>query len=338
MSNTSQVSINQLPMVLLTVPFYVTVILNSDNSLNQATVQSSGTYILYGNAKVDFDGFNPYFIARDNNPIAIAVTSTFLGITYFNILYTKAIYGQQNPDNFRSIIQKIPLGIFDDLTTYSLVGKIFAAKANMLDDYYKQYFYVQSQVYAESYSPQLEYEYNQTHGLLQNSFDVNGLFHLLSSSNIVALNTYDLELFITKYIYYRIGASCAVYINDNVKPISQFWILGSSTQSVLDSTTILAGDNDTPAIANLAWTIFNSSATNFTTVFQDEITALILRMSRADIGNTVSFNTSLSPVIAGGFTAIGSTYPNDPRMLYGKCLVYLGDSNYPLNIYGYVTT
>ena len=33
---------------------------------------------------------------------------------------------------------------------------------------------------------------------------------------------------------------------------------------------------------------------------------------------------------------VGYTYKNDPRMLYGKCIQFTGQQNYPLNIVGYL--
>ena len=56
-------------------------------------------------------------------------------------------------------------------------------------------------------------------------------------------------------------------------------------------------------------------------------------MSRADVGNIVQFFND-EPT-DNGFTLIGATYPNDPRLIYNRCLQYLGDEEYPLNILGY---
>ncbi len=330
----SQAVINQLPVMGLPTNFYVTVIGN-DNSL-QLVDTITNAYTLYGNAIVNISG---YFIPQDKQPIAIAIYSTLAGISYFNILYTKAIYPQSLPNNFVSIIQKLPFGIFEDTSSNSLVGAIFKAKSQMLNDYYKQYFYTQNQVFAYNYSANLEYEYNQTVGLLQNSLDVESLFNLLSSTNIVALNSYDLELFVSKYIYYRLGYSSAVYIDDHVDPQGAYWYLevqGSSELGADDlssGTTILAPDNLTPVILNLRWTIFNANA--MTDNFKKELIKLIIRISRTDIGNEVTFNNHVTPQTSDNFNYIGATYPNDPRLLYGKCLAFIGNNQFPLNIIGY---
>ena len=77
-----QTTVNVLPLVGNATKAFFTVILN-DNSLNTVTITNS--YILYGNANlIALD----VFIPMDNNPLAIALTGTYNGITYFEILYT----------------------------------------------------------------------------------------------------------------------------------------------------------------------------------------------------------------------------------------------------------
>ncbi len=228
-------------------------------------------------------------------------------------------------------MQKIPYGIFDSITPNDQVGVDMMARANMVDDYYDQYYFVVNQVYSGSYSPQLEYEYNGTIGLLSNSNNPVQLFKLLASLVSVKLNVYDLELFVSKYIYYRTGAICAIYINDGVLTPGAYWILDDPSYSILDSTTILAPDSVT-VIQNLTWTIYNGGT--FSSEFQTEITNLILRISRADIGNTVNFSSIVDPTL-DGFILIGPTYPYNPKLLYGQCILYVGDTLFPLNIIGY---
>jgi len=319
-----QTTVNVLPLVGNATKAFFTVILN-DNSLNTVTITNS--YILYGNANlIALD----VFIPMDNNPLAIALTGTYNGVTYFEILYTKAIYGQSTPDNYTRLVQKIPLGIFNEITPKNVIGQILTAKSKSINDYYQEYFNVQSQVYSDTYSTQLEFQYNGTIGLLSNSVYVNQLFQILSSKNIVALNSYSLELFVSKYIYYRLGTISAVYINDGTNSSFGYWNLGVPGNTELGTTTILAPYN--PALQNMVWTIFNSGT--FTDEFQAEISQLIINMSRADVGNPVIFNPEADPV-AAGFTSVGPTYPTDPRTYFNKCIKYIGDNAYPLNIIGY---
>jgi hypothetical protein len=358
--------INVLPTVSSLTQIYFTVIL-SNYSLNQATI--TNIQALYGNVGIVGTGFTAY----DDTPIALAVTAELSGVEYLGILYTKAVYGNILPDNFSRLVQKIPLGIFSGgivpatfvngvrTNTGTIIGNDFKARSQMMDDYYTQYFFTVNQVWSNAYSPALEFEYNGTVGLLSTSTYVNELFQLIATLPTVYLNVYDLELYISKYIYYRLGTVSAVYINDHVEDIELLWNLGIAGYTELGSTTVL-GEGDTPVVSNLDWTVFNASA--FTAQFKTEITNLIIRISRADIGNTVTFSNQVTPTslpsvgewnlgIAGyteldtttilgdtppapdTFILIGATYFSDPRLLYDKCLEYIGDSEFPLNVIGY---
>jgi hypothetical protein len=329
MSVIVKASINNLPLIGNVLPIYMTVILN-DNSLNQITITSLKT--LYGNVTLHQPNV---LIINDVNPIAVLVIGTYSGTEYINIIYLNGIRQPQTPNNFAKLVQKIPKGIFNDITTETVVGQDFNARALMINDYYDQYFNVAKQVYSFNYSPQLEFEYNGTVGLLSNNYDSTNLFLWFSSLNIVALNSYDLELAISQYIWFRLGISSPVYINDHVFSVEGYWNLGIPTLTELDSTTILAPESVAPAIYNLVWTIYNSNS--FSNEFKQEITNLILRISRADIGNIVTFSNIVDP-LDDKFTLVGYTYPNDPRTLYNKCTQFLGTADYPLNIVAYIKT
>jgi hypothetical protein len=318
--------INVLPKVGDLIPIYFTVI-DTDNSLNQATITSCE--VLYGNVAISNTSL---FRANDNLPIAIAVTATWNAVDYLSILYTKCVYKQIIPDNYMRLLQKIPKGVFTKGINDQLIGDERNAVATMINNYYQDYFFAVNQVYSNEYSPQLEYEYNGSVGLLSNSTYTNELFQLLARAATIKLNSYDLELFVSTYIYYRTGVISAVYIDDHVDKIGNYWILGETGHTELDQTTILAPDNYKPVIKNLKWTIYNSST--FDNAFKNEIRKLIIRMSRADIGNPVIFSNIVDPV-DDGFELIGPTYPNDPRLIYNKCLQYIGDAAFPLNIIGY---
>jgi hypothetical protein len=326
---TVSTSINTLPLIGNSIPIYMTVILD-DNTFNEVTITSLKT--MYGNVTLQQPNL---IIINDLNPISILVTGTFDTVEYIGLIYLNGIRQPQIPNNFASLVQKIPKGIFNDITTETVVGQDFGARAAMIDDYYAQYFNVAEQVYSFAYSPQLEFEYNDTVGLLSNNYDTEGLFLWFSSLNTVALNSYDLELAISEYIWYRLGVSSPVYIDDNVFSVDGYWNLGVPGLTELDSTTILAPDGFSPAIYNLGWTIYNSST--FSDEFKQEITNLILRISRADIGNIVTFSNIVDPT-TDGFTLIGFTYKNDPRTLFNKCTQFLGTNDYPLNIVAYVAT
>jgi len=321
-------SINVLPIIGSAIQIYFTVILD-DNSFNQATINS--ITILYGDVNIN----GSIFIPKDEFPIASLVNATLDTIAYIDILYIQAINAQFIPNNYALLKQGVPMGIFSQIDG-EIQGDILASLAKMFDDYYLQYLDTYSQVYSTEYTPQLEFEYNGTVGLLSNSVYPNSLFQLLAQMITVNLKVYDLELFLSKYIYYRLGTISAVFIDDGVEPPNDYWQIGIHGKSELGVTTKLAPPGFYGPIINLVWTIFN--ATDFTLEFQQELENLVIRISRADIGNTLIFNNNVHPNDESDFTLIGYTYPNDPRLLYDRCLEYIGDNVYPLNIVGYQRT
>lgn len=322
---TAQAIINVLPVVGQAVKIFFTVI-KDDDTFNEATIIE--TKVMYGNVNLNGN----IFICSNNEPVAIACIATLSGSTYVSILYTKAIFGNTLPNNYSRLVQKIPSGVFTAGIDDELIGTERAAFAKLLDDYYSEYFNVVNQVYSSNYSTELEYEYNGTSGLLSNSVHPNKLFQLLATLLMVSLNTYSLELFVSKYIHYRTGLICPVYINDNIDAIGGYWILGVDGATELGSTTILAPADYQPVVTNIYWIIYNAGT--FNGQFLREIQDLVTRISRGDIANIVSFNSIVNPV-DDDFTLIGPTYLLDPRLTYGKCIQYNGDASYPLNIIGY---
>lgn len=332
---TNSATINVLPFINDTIPVYFTVIL-SDNTLNQGTIINM--QILYGRAEILT---LPLIKILNGKAVAILVTATYNSLEYVDILYLKALYHPQNVNNFARLSQKIPLGIFTDINANTIIGNDIQARADMINDYHVVYLSVVQQVYSAAYSKELELEYNGTVGLLSNSANPDALFLLLARLANVRLINYDLELFISQYIYYRLGAPAlgdgyAVYIDDNISNPSAYWNLGILGYTELDATppqTILAPPNFAEVLQNLKWEVFNASG--FTPEFKQEITNLIVRVSRADLGNPVTFDNAVSPVDTLEFDLIGPTYPFDPRLLYGRCIEYIGNNDYPLNIIGY---
>lgn len=319
----TEVELDTLPIVGYAIKMYFTIILD-DGSLNLATINNAS--VLYGSAEIIN---NDTFKAANNLPLAIGVNATLDGNSYFDILYTKAVTGLIYPNTTQCIIQKVPLGVFDDFTVNTPQYALFSAYGDMLTEYYKNYFTIINNAYSSTYSQEAEYTYNDTKGLLSTSTYSDKVIQLLAASDIVHLNSFDLELFISKYIYYRLGLSCAVYLNDHVLPPGNYWILGQST---LGNDTYLAPDGIEPVVTNLDWIIYNSST--FSNEFKNEVTNLIIRISRADIGNSVGFNNITNP-IDDNFTLIGPTYLLDKRLEYDRCTQYVGDDLFPLNVIGY---
>lgn len=319
--------INVLPSVGSPVQIYMTVIL-SDHSLNEVII--TNVTIMNGNVTLPSLGL---FLPKDGTLIALLVTGMYNNIEYIDILYTKAIFPQVVPDNFQRLVQAIPQGVFTTFAIETPQYAHFKAVAEMMDEFYQAFFFAQNQVFSLDYSQELEYEYNGTRGILSTSLYINNLFYWFSSLNTVAQNTYDLELAVSQYIYYRIGISCPVYINDHIDSPIGYWNLGVKFKSELDHTAILAPNSYNPFLQDLQWIIYNSGS--FTDNFKSEIIYLIQqRLSRADIGNPVTFSSVVDPV-DDDFELIGYTYPLDPRLLYLKCIQYNGINQYPLNITGY---
>jgi hypothetical protein len=286
---------------------------------------------LYGNASIN--NSSNIVIPTSAGNAAIFVLASAGNAQMSDILYINTLPNNRMPDNAKLLSQKFPQGIFKGFGKDTIVGNIVAATGKMLDDFYSTYFAVTDSIYSAVYSPQAEFQYNGTVGLLSNSVYPDNLFLLLFRLKQVKLTSYWLELFISKYIYYRLGISTAVYIDDNLIPDSGYWILGKAGSTELSETTILAPASTPTVLENLVWTIYTPNA--FSTEFQQEITLLVNRISRCDIGNQVTFKVGVTPV-QDGFTLIGPTYENDPNTIYGKCLQFTGDFEFPLNIIGYV--
>lgn len=330
--NVVSASINVLPTIGQVVAIYFTVIDNLastlpiQGSVQQATI--TNLKLVYGSATIDNTHFT--VIANDNSPVAIEVAATYDGIVYVDVLYFKAIYYQTTPDNFQRIVQKIPKGIFTSFDPQtSIIGADVFARASMADDYYDVYNNVANQVFSTIYSSELEFEFNGTVGLLSNSVYIPELFQLLSALATVKLTIYDLELFFSKYINFRLGLVSAVYIDDHLIDPAFYWVLGVSTLG--DDTILAPEDYDRPRPLN--WNIYNASS--FTIEFKEELQLLVNRISRADIGNIITYYNDVHPP-ADEFDNLGGTYPNDYRLVYGRCLEYQGIAAYPVDVVGYL--
>ena len=303
---------------------YMTVILD-DNSLIEPVVVE--LKLLYGDVTITN---NDTYISNNNNFYGILVKGVYNNINYYQIYYNKAIYINSIPSNSTKLTQKLPKNIFKNINNNSLIGKVISTVGDMYNDYYKQYLAVKNQILSTEYSQNLEYEYNYTRGLLSNSVYSNELFQLLVQAKQYAINVYSIEVFISKYIYYRLGINCAVYINDSFSTIIPYWALNSITNSQLNVSTKLA-PSGYQQTSNIKYNIYNSNS--FNDNFKIEILKLIERMTRVDIGFDLIFQ-DIDP-IDDGFTLIGATYLTDPRTVNNRCVKYMGINAYPLDIIGY---
>ncbi len=331
---TTKFSLNQLAAVGGKYQIYCTYITHDNHKINVATV--TDIKIIYGNVSIEHYNNIFYITPFTNNRFTLLCTATYTQDNITNKIvgyyYGKAVYTILPTNNYNSLASKFPKGVFKDLSQKSIIGAVIYATSKLIDDWYVKYQTVKQQIFSNQYSQDLEYELNSTKGLLSNSVYPTETMRLLNSLSTYQLNTYDMELFVSQYIWYRLGKSCAVYIDDFVVNLANCWILGSEQYSILDSTTIL---QDEPNIVKtkIVWYIFNSST--FTESFKSELQQLIFNKSRCDLKNDVIFDNNETPPLSN-YDNVGYTYKNDPRMLYGKCIQFTGQQNYPLNIVGFL--
>jgi hypothetical protein len=323
----------ELPTVGGKFKLYFTYINNQDHSLNYALVDKIN--IITGNVNIEKMVDDFYITPLDNNKFTLKCTGKYLINTEIKYIvsyfYSKAVNIGVSLNNYSMLANKFPKGVFSDLSRNSVIGTIIYATSKLIDDYSLSYKIVQQQTQGNDYNQDLEYELNGTKGLLGNSVFSNSLMRLLNSLATYQLNAYDMELFVSKYIWYRKKNSCVVYINEYVVDPNQCWILGSTKYSILGETTKLQDANEI-ILTKIIWTIFNSLL--FENTFKQEIKDLIKRINRCDISNEVIFSNDPIPP-QSKFNYIGFTYKNDPRLPYGKAIGYTGDQNYPTNIVGY---
>jgi hypothetical protein len=342
---TTTFSLNQLPAVGGKYQLYCTYITHDNHKINVATI--TDIKLIYGNVVIEQSNNVFYITPLTNNRFTLLCNATYTQDDVIHTLvgyyYGKAVYTTLPTNNYNSLASKFPKGVFKDLSQTSIIGAVIYATSKLVDDWYQKYQEMKQQLFSNQYNQDLEYELNSTKGLLSDSVYSTQVMRLLNSLSTYQLNTYDMELFVSQYIWYRLGVSSAVYIDDFTINPDKCWILGSQIQSILcekiqetppeyTGTTILQDENKLVK-TKILWYIFNSST--FTEQFKKEIQQLIFNISRCDLENVVEFYTQETPPLVD-YDYVGYTYKNDPRMLYGKCIQFTGQQNYPLNIVGYL--
>ena len=222
-------------------------------------------------------------IVGDSNPVGLVclVTdptippSTATVLVYFNAISVPTL-----PDNFSRLVQKIPKGVFEEVSpaTFKPDGTIdnigdpqgwdFKARSELLDDYYNNaYLPLYDNLYSKILTSDLIYEYtsntnftsNVTTSTLPqpafNSVYPNELAMLMASVFSVGLNQYDLSLFVSRYIWYRTGIQATVLLNtliDNFQYMRLSPELPTPTSPKTDaySWSVLAPEPITPLPVN----------------------------------------------------------------------------------------
>lgn len=203
------------------------------------------------------------------------------------------------------------------------------ASAYIFAQLYTTMYNIFGQIYANGgYTANWEYALNGTNNLFSNLPAARQLLALLRQAWVqTALNVFDMELFLTKYIFFRTGISTLVYIDDQTVNFVGYWILGSSSLGV---NTILAPNLSANPNCNII--IFNDT---FTINVQAEIEALIYRYMRADATVSIQF-VAAADIPAYGLVEVPEhyTYQFDARLIYSKALQYT-NGIYPFDLIGY---
>lgn len=151
---------------------------------------------------------------------------------------------------------------------------------------------------------------NNTSGLISNQTYSDTILMMLYSLLVDnSGNKYDVEYFLSKYIWYRSNETipCYVYIQEVTAENFLFWILGTS---LLGSNTFLNGQSLTPFQVAVYFI-----PQNFTTIpddLQQELTNLVPRILPYGYTYFTYFNKTLADL---GLTQnLGQTYKSDPRL------------------------
>lgn len=311
----------------------------TDGSLNVASLSDISFTILNGSNLINIlDSVNLIFNMQLTGSVTILFKHTSLltidTIALLNIQIIPAFQFVSQQDAFYLINQELPSVIYTN-DKYDSIGGIQPnytdnqATAFVVGQLYQTMYEIFSQIYPnQSYTSNWEFALNGTNNLISNSPNATQIIALLAQMwTQTSLSVFNLELFLTTYIYLRTGISVTVYIDDNSVNFAEYWILGTST---LGNDTYLAPS--VPGYVSVAITIFNNT---LGTPFENELNALIERLMRADVITYTVNYTNISPTAPPyNLTYASYTYEFDPRLLYTKALTYIGGTA-PFNLTGY---
>lgn len=309
-------------------------LIDDDSSLNEIDYSDISYTILNGNTLISvLDETKLIFNLQGAGSIAILITydnglDILQQIFYAEIVESKIILDKEKI--YSILMQELPENVYC-LDRYDNQGNQLPmytdniSSAQIVEELYNKIYQVFQQIYPENqYTPYWEFALNGTTNLFSNLQYATDLLRLLNNINTeVAMTVWDLEYFLTRYIFYRTGVSTLVYINDYSVELSDYWILGISKLGV---NTKLAPAN--LENSDIQIVIFNS----LTAQVQYEVNLLIQRLLRPDISYSIIF-TNDNPTTYDLVT-VNYTYKFDPRLIYNKALKFL-DNNYPFNLIGY---
>lgn len=272
---------------------------------------------------VDPNNIN-YFYLLQSGPYTFKVvyTDTILGITYtdyISLTVVNPITLPQENDVYNQFKRSEPQGVYTTLqTTTDEDGNLITANdyidntsnATVFSNLYNDVSLVYQNTLPSGGSINWELTLNNTSGLISNQTYSNIILEMLYS--LLVMNTgnkYDVEFFLSKYVWYRSNETipCYVYIQEVTADNFLFWILGLS---YLGSDTFLNGQSLTPY--QVAVYFIPQNFTTIPTSLQQELTNLVPRILPYGYTYFTFFNKSLSDL---GLTQnLGQTYKSDPRL------------------------
>jgi hypothetical protein len=155
-----------------------------------------------------------------------------------------------------------------------------------------------------------------TNSLVANSTDYNSLLQLLYQINTNNnTNPYFLALNISKYIYFRLGASYSkyVYIGENILFANASFIMDNNRLGAV----ILNGESSSDKI--IIYVINDGSSTPLTAQFQMELYKFVRRIIRAGVGISLDYTHTFTAL---SLTPINDTYWGDPNQQGIYCIKY----------------
>lgn len=265
-----------------------------------------------------------YFYLLQSGPYTFEIiyTDNTLGITYTDYISLTVINPIVLPNElniYNQFKRSEPQGVYTTLqTTTDDQGDLFTANdyidntsnSTVFSNLYNDISLVYQNTLPSGGNINWELTLNKTSGLISNQPYTDEILEMLYS--LLVMNTgnkYDVEYFLSKYIWYRSNETipCYVYIQEVTAANFLFWILGTS---LLGSNTFLNGQSLTPYQVAVYFI-----PQNFTTIpvnLQQELTNLVPRILPYGYTYFTFFDKSLSDL---GLTQnLGQTYKSDPRL------------------------
>lgn len=238
---------------------------------------------------------------------------------YISVVVINPVTMPSTKDLYNQIKRSEPQGVYTQLqATTDVQGNIITANdyvdvnstANVFSNLYSDIKTVYDNLLPSGGSVDWELTLNNTRGILSNQpysdIILSMLYSLLVNNSG---NKYDVEFFLSKYIWYRSNKTipCYVYIREVTADNYLFWILGTS---LLGSSTFLNNASFTPYQVGVYFIpqVFGGIPASL----QSELTNLVPRILPYGYTYFTFFNKTLADL---GLTEyISQTYKFDPRL------------------------